>query len=51
MLIVESNEMYTLVGEVEFHIILARIQNSFCTIALCDKVFKSGKDFKSGDSS
>jgi len=27
-----------LAGEVEFHIILAKVRNSFCNIAFCDKV-------------
>jgi hypothetical protein len=27
-----------LVGEVEFHIILAKAHNSFCIIVFCDKV-------------
>jgi len=28
-----------LVGEVEFHIILSKVQNSSCIIAFCDRVF------------
>ena len=28
-----------IVGEVEFYIILVKVQNSFCIIAFCDKVF------------
>jgi len=39
MLKVANNENYMIVGEVEFHIILAKVQNSFCIIAFYDKVF------------
>ena len=30
---------YRIVGEVEFHIILAKVQSTFCIIAFCDMVF------------
>ena len=39
-MIVSPDRNYSLVGEVEFHIILPQVQNSFCIIAFYDKDFR-----------